>query len=94
MHPPTTLEIKAPGLLWASVHSRIQFCNAESYFTGIYQWTVAFHFFKIICYIIQQYVPFVIDTRILFPSLVQKLALFVAIQTKTTQAVDKFLNEH
>lgn len=93
MHPPTTLEIKAPGLLWASVHSRIQSCNAESYFTGIYQWTVAFHFFKIICYIIQQYVPFVIDTRILFPSLVQKLALFVAIQTKTTQAVDKFLNE-
>ena len=84
MHPLTTLEIKAPGLLWASVRSRIVL-QCWIIFHRYSQWTVAFPFFKRICYVIQQYVPFVVYARILFPTLVQKWPLFLAIQTKTTQ---------
>lgn len=35
-HPLTTAEIEATGLFWASEHSKIQFCNAESALTGMW----------------------------------------------------------
>lgn len=41
-HPLTSVEIEAPRLFWASEHSKIQFCNAESALTGI--WVVDSYF--------------------------------------------------
>lgn len=86
MLPQTTLQMKAPSSLCAAVHSRIQFGNAESYFTCTCQWTAAFYFSKGICTVIQ-YVPFFFYIRILHPILVQTLFLFVTNQTTTTQTV-------
>lgn len=95
MLPQTTLEMKAPSLLCAAAHSRIQFDNlyhiSHVPVNGLPLLTLQKDS-------VIQHVPFFFYTRILQPILVQTLSLFVFLlfvtnQIKTTQ-FDKSLNEH